>query len=288
MAQQNIGPGGKTKLLITPALSDLIQSHNKYQANLSVWEKYIIFRYTLGSTSVNSKLVGLSEMTKLIDWTLKFFQYYNYRHYGLNSIKAPFDQWTNYFINPNAYGSLPSNKKQYLANQVITEFTKALQAIILKAPVTPGNINVYKVSSYYPDLPQKLVGGDKIVAQKPFNSTTYDPTLNFIPFLGTDKSCCFFHIMIPKGSRVLAIDLSLHAYPHEREILLPFNSSFDITQIGTDILNYISPTDQKYLTVQQYPLVFGEVFRLDPICLLNIRQLLIKTYFTHLISYTVK
>ena len=286
MAQQNVGPGGKTKLIITSALSDLIQAHNKYQANLSVWEKYLIFRYTLGSSSVNAKLVGISEIAQIIDWTYKFFKYYNYRHYGLNSIKAPFDQWINYFINPKTFLNLPINRKQYLANRIISEFISALQTLILKAPPTLGDITVYKVSSYYPDLPTKLIGSkrDKIVAQKPFNSTTYDPTLNFIPFLGVDKSCCFFQIIIPRGSRVLAIDLSLHAYPHEREILLPFGSSFDIYSIGTDILNYISPADQKYLSVQQLPLVFGEVFRLDPVCFSHIRQQSIKTYFARVIT----
>jgi len=89
---------------------------------------------------------------------------------------------------------------------------------VLAAPPNKEEIIVFKVSSYYPDLPEELKNPmHSIIYQKPFNSTIYDPQLNFAHFLSDNYDCCLLIIKVPKGSNILLIDPSIHAYPHERE-----------------------------------------------------------------------
>lgn len=87
----SVGPGSRIQLQITPALSDLILLHNQYQANLSIFDQYIIWRYTIGSGSINRRLIGLPG-TNVNQWTYQFFKYYNVKFYGLENIPAPFSK----------------------------------------------------------------------------------------------------------------------------------------------------------------------------------------------------
>lgn len=48
---QTVDPAGNLKLTITQLLSNLVQSHVKYQYSLSLWKRYLIWLYTTGSSS---------------------------------------------------------------------------------------------------------------------------------------------------------------------------------------------------------------------------------------------
>ena len=284
MDDLSVGPAGQDKLLITPGLSDLIRSHVKYISNLSLFDQFIIWRYTLGSGQVNLTLIGHSDETKVFYWIYNFFRHYNIDHYGRDQIPYPFNRWLDLFISPKNYLAYGDITKKIIANQIINAFVNHLESIILSAPPTPADITVYKVNSPYPELPTELsYGNDVVVYQKPFNSTTYDPQLNFAPFLAPDNCCCFIEILIPKGSKVLSIDPSLHAYPHEREILLPFGSKFDIYHVDQHTLTYIPQEKQPFVQVQQIPFVLGEVYRLDPLSQPDVKQKKIKYYHIKLI-----
>jgi len=279
-----IGPGGNINLRITPTLSDLIRSHVKYQSTLSVWQQYLIWRYTIGSGQVNALLTGTTNIEDIVVWTYQFFAYYNSKHYGIQNIESPFSQYLNFFNNPDSYFNLSPQIRVTLAYQVVSNYIRALENIILNAPRTPDTIFVYKASSKYPDLPSKgQVPPDVIVFQKPFNSTSYDPQFNFLPFLPRDANCCMFIIRIPANIPVLVIDPSLGAYPHEREILLPFGVSFDVVNIETQVLDYIPFDNQNVIAVQQYPYVLGEVYRINPLSCSVINRKPIDLYFTNII-----
>jgi len=194
----SIGPGGDTKLIITPSLSDLMLSHVKYQSLLSIWKKYLIWLYTMGSGPINRFLIGVSTIDTSIQWTYRFFSYYNVQQYSLEAIENPFRQWLQYFISPADFFNLPTDQQILITNEVLYNYIKKLQHIILKAPLTDGPITVYKASTPYEGLPDVLPpSGHAYVYQNPFNSTSYDPQLNFAPFTSLELDCCFFLLISP-------------------------------------------------------------------------------------------
>ena len=272
-----IGPGGTLKLKISPGLSSLLLSHNKYQSNLPIWEQYMIWRYTTGSGQLNKYLIGIADKEKKGFWVYDLFLLYNIDQYGIDNIGKPFQQWNRYFLNPRRYNQLSIDKQLKIADEVIETFAIELQRIILDAPVVLNEITVYKISESYSELPTSLNNKkNKLVKQTPFNSSTYDPEFNFAPFLSTESN--IFTIVIPPGSHILAISQYLHAYPHEHEILLPYGSIFDVQEIETAIIDYIPLNDQKLTRVQKYPYVIGQVYRVDPICYYNVKQKEVLSY----------
>lgn len=262
------GPGGNVFLKLTEELSDLLRSHARYLSNLPIWDQYLVWRYTLGSGAITKKLVTGKPDENDVGWTYYFFNSYNTDHYGSGNIGYPYQRYQRYFENPKSYLGLPKPKQDDIAKFIIRRYVEDLERIILNAPPTPGEITVFKASGPYPGLPidtpsGKLFNNGLNVYQKPFNSTTYDPEFNFYPFLGPNK-CCLHQIIIPACSRVLAITPPFHAYPHERELLLPFGSTFEITSIDKILVNMIPPENQTYIKIQKSPYVIGEVYRIDP------------------------
>lgn len=276
-----LGPGGNRGLQMTLALSDLLLQHMKYQANLPLWDQYLIWRYTLGSGAVTRHLVGVDSAKNDIYWTYYFFKSYNVKDYGLGNIGYPYQRYNNFFQDPKAYFALSEEEQRAIYREILDQYPKDLERLILNSPPTKEEIVVYKVSRPYPGLP--LDASDLEVYQKPFNSTTYDPEFNFLPFL-SDEPCCLYTIKIPACSRVLAISPTLHAYPHEREILLPFGSTFDITETIEVALNTVPLENQHFIEIQKYPLVIGEVYRIDPLSCAQVTTRQIKMFISNLIT----
>lgn len=274
-----LGPSGKIKPKITPALSDLLLDQQRYQSNLTLWDQFLIWCYTLDSGPVNNRLVGLNG--DIVIWALATFKAYNVKHYGLNQIGYPYRQWQQFFSQPNSYLALSKAEQNQIADTMLEFYIADLERLIVAAPATTGEIVVYKATRSYPELEQVInqfgmgKGKGKLtslamkqanpitLSQKPFNSTTYDPELEFSPFLGTKEQCCLMIIRIPPCARVLAISPLLHAYQYEREILLPFGTDFDIFDVQKQNFNYIPGDEQKVVQLQSEPYVIGEVFRLQ-------------------------
>jgi len=255
--------GGKilhTKLAITKPLATLEREHNKYIANLSIWDQYIVWTYTLGSQAVNRRLVGLPFDRRLSQkWAYELFSNFSY---GLNEISTAFAEWRPLFENPSEYNRLPSSDKSRIADLLLDTYSKNLQTIILNAPVTKGNIVVYKASTPY----DERLTGDQFpftLPQAPFNSTTYDPWFDFNAFLGSSAAtCCLWEISIPAGSHVLAIAHPYQAYLTEREILLPMGCSFNVLGYRYVTMSYYL-TREEPIRTQQPPFEIGEVYRHD-------------------------
>ncbi len=264
----SLGPGSQSKLFVRANLSNFILEQSKYVFNLNLWDKFIIWRYTLGSGSLNAFLIGITtnfsinreERTNY--WTFLTFKYFNY---PLNIITTDFKKYTEYFKNPDKFNLLDKEAKLHLSLNLIQSYVTALQNIINNAPSVREPFTVYKTSGDYPGLPDKNHFKPTKVLQLPFNSTTYDPQFNFAPFTSPDADCCMFEIVISKGIKVLYIPSEIHAYPHEREILLPMNITLDIIYSGKVELDYISLNDSKFIETQKHPLHIGEVYRVDPL-----------------------
>ena len=89
------------KLDVGKALSTLLISHTEYLSNLSLWKKFIVWRYTLGSGSVNARLIGIDKLENNFYWAKNFFKSYNWKYYGIKAIEKPFQKYEDYFKNPN-------------------------------------------------------------------------------------------------------------------------------------------------------------------------------------------
>jgi hypothetical protein len=134
----------------------------------------------------------------------------------------------------------------------------------MDCPKTPGPFHIYKVANPYLELPSI---GDRLpseVLQLPFNSTTILPNFNFYPFVAPDANCCFFDIEVPKGSHCLYIPHEYHAYPYEREILLPYDCKLIVNNIRMGTLDYVSTERIQLVTLQeQNDIRLGNVYDIN-------------------------
>jgi hypothetical protein len=276
-----------TTLQITPALATLERDQNKYLANLPIWGQFVVFTYTLGSQAVNRRLTGLPLIGPDTSrgrpgplaggenlgqkWTFELFQNFTY---GLDNLGGYFKQWTRFFKNPSLYLKLDNQQREEIAEKALDLYSRDLQSIILKAPVTTEDIIVYKASTPYDE---RLLSNTFpfTIPQKPFNSTTYDPWFDFNAFLGSNKdSCCLWEILIPQGSHVLAITHPFQAYLTEREIILPIGSSFEVINAGEVVMSYWAQREAPIKTQKKPPYRIGELYRHDHM----INGILVKSY----------
>ena len=268
------GPLGNVVYDISPEFSQFLIRQNKYQMNLSLWKQYIIWKYTVASAPITRFLLQIQEDAERIAnrWTLHFFEDYDVDFYGKKNIGASFRKWLKYFENPRKFIALESSKKFQISKEIIEQFQRELRRIISNTPKTVTDFYVYKASRLYTGIPLEkgnLVSKSVsqisfeepvILEQKPFNSTTYNPLLNFDRFLEREKRCCMFEIKIPSGSNVLAISSYIHAYPYEKEILLLPDVDFEIVKSKKIGMTLIEGGVPKY-EIQTKPYHIGPVFQ---------------------------
>ena len=267
------------KLEVGKALSTLLIEHTEYVSRLSLWKKFIVWRYTLGSGSPNAQLIGINKPENSFFWAKNFFTSYNWKYYGINRIEAPFKKYIKYFKNPKSL-----QLGDPIIPKLIDEYTKAVQSIILKSPSVPDDLIVYKSSSVYNPILATDIVEHVDIEQLPFNSTSYDPEFEFNYFLGPDAVGVLWEILIPKGSHVLAVNKAFHAYPFENEIILPYHSVFHLESSRRATLTYVPKSELKLETVQKSPFVIGEVYRPIPYLNAPIRETqvnLIRATFSH-------
>ena len=277
-----LGPDGKLRLHLNAGLSDMLRSHSRYLGNLSLWKQYLVWRYTVGSGQVNMGLLGLGDQEKRYYWVKQFFQFYNTRVYPLAAIELPFSQWDAYCQSPDTFRADTWNDDQL--KFVIQAYANALQQIILQAPPLEREVVVFKASNPYPTLPREDPLQQPVdVLQVPFNSTSYDPQFNYGLFLAPDTEWALMRLVLPVGTRCLSIDPLYHAWPFEREVLLPHGCIFRFEQAQPIRLDFFPKEQIRFDQVQRPPeLVIGEIYRLPTGWLPRQQQ-----RFVHLLSGAV-
>jgi hypothetical protein len=307
--EDTYGPRGTVPLKISDDLALLLSQHSKYLLNLSVWDQFCIWRYTVESGTITRYLVHyapsdddkttgkelpIEEREGQVHWLYFFCKYFNLALYTSNAIPPPYNELLS--VNGNGISKnlfqfpehiLSEPNRYVIAENTIKAYIRDIERIIDGAPVTPGNIRVYKVSTPYPEI-EAIHDLDRNIPvyQKPFNSTTYDPEFNFLPPLRIDLSsddsdddiCCFYTILIPKGSKVLSVSPLFHAYPYQREIILPFKTTLQVQNVTYSNLNLISNKYQQMILIQDPPFHIGELYRLDDFGKTVIEKRHIKTY----------
>jgi len=267
------GPLGNVIYDINPEFSQFTIEQNKYQMNLSLWKKYIVWKYTVASAPITAFLLQRKKGVQRAanKWTLYFFDDYDIDFYGAKNIEAPFRKWMQYFENPKEFTRLNSDDQFKISKEIIELFQRGLRQIISRAPKTKEEFYVYKASGFYTGIPlekgnlvsrsisEQSFDEPIVLEQKPFNSTTYNPKLDFDRFLERDKRCCMFEVKIPAGSNVLAISSYIHAHPYEKEILLLPDIDFEIVRSKKIGMTFIEGGVPKY-EIQSKPYHIGPVF----------------------------
>jgi hypothetical protein len=246
----DIGPSSSKTTELRKSVIKFVQRCNAYVDTLSQIQIYCLWRYTIGSASINKKLIFGDIGENAPYWTYLFFKYAKSSDIRVDK---PFNDYKEFFKNPDEFNNLSDESKSAISNGVITKYIILLQEIILNGPKVPkGGITVYKVASVYPDLPSlnPIEFKPKQVIQLPFNSTTISPHFNFAPFISNAGQSVLFDIYIPAGNKVLFIPTDLHAYRFEYEILLPFGCVFDIFKLQKTILDYIDPESVNIIQIQ--------------------------------------
>lgn len=218
--------------------------HEKYQMELSDWDRYVIWQYTLGSAVINNYLFGND--VDACKWGSRMFDLYNTNL----SDEPPY--LSEYFKNPKLYKA--SKDKVSILRELIKKVIEDLQRIIKQSPPLKRKLIVYKASSSYPGL---YLGNN--VKQQGFNSTSFRGDTDFIPFLKEDH-CCFHQITIPRGSNVLILSPVISAYPDENEVILPYGISLHIWGLGAVELNDPVTNEERYKKIQREPIKIGNVY----------------------------
>ena len=254
-----LGPSEQNRIVRNPSLTDFITECNQYVGKLALFKRYIVWRYTIGSASINYRLIFGSLSPNTPYWVFLFFKYFKNTVFGLTGkavnkthLQPPFYKFLKFFNDPGSYSKLDTNTKSNVTEEIMKLYDAMLMSILKDSPTVRGNgFDVYKVSSYYPALPDINNFEPTLVEQMPFNSVTVNNQFNFEPFVAKDKDSFIFKINIPgKTKGILYVPTDLHAYSFEHEIILPYGIKFFIESFKVENINYIPPTDVNVDLVQ--------------------------------------
>jgi len=264
--KMNYGPSATQSGEVPKSLLYFMRECEDYVAKLTLFKKYCIWRYTIGSASVNTYLITNTMSSNAIYWAYLFFKYWsNTAKYPVKNIPSKYKGFLPYFVNPDAFNRLGQDQQEGVAGLLIKTYAITLQQIILAAPkVKLDGFHVYKISSRYPGLPESVTELPAAVEQFPFNSTTVTQYFNFAIFAKAESTCCLFDIYVPPGSVCLSVPSFYHAYPWEREVILPIGSIFEVRQIVNGMMNYIEPTTLNSQMIQpKGDISMGNVFLIN-------------------------
>lgn len=269
---KTLGPGSELPTSIPLALRKFMLRSTKYVASLSLFAQYLIWRYTAGSASINSYLIfkgKINNPDNAIYWAFLFFLYWkNTASVGSDLFPQPytsFMKFAAYFRDPDSLLKLSQVDALKVVALLFPLYIESLDDLIRGAPAVKEGFHVYKIAGNYPGLPTSSKDVPKKVPQLPFNSTTINPHFNFGIFSSPEATGNMFDLRIGKGARVLYVPAEFHAYPFEKEIFLPSNSSFNITSSYQGMLDVIDPQSVKMITLQEpaRSIVMGPVYEVD-------------------------
>lgn len=267
---KEFGPESELPHNIPIGLRKFMLKSNKYIGSLPLFKQYIVWRYTIGSASINTFLIfgKITNVKNALYWCYLFFLYWHNTTDAMGdggSLTRRFTKFKKFFDDADLFKDLPEEKALPLAEEIIKYYISTLQNIIMSAPPVKTGFHVYKVASDYPGLPTSSKDVPKTVLQKPFNSTTINPHFNFAFFTSEESTGNLFDLLIPPGSHVLYVPADFHAYPFEKEVLLPMDCTFKITASYQGSIDVINKSDVNMITLQKptKTIVMGPVYEID-------------------------
>lgn len=267
---ERLGPTktGSTDKYYHKSLLNFLESSYAYVYSLDDFSKYIVWRYTIGSATINTYMITGNLGMNAGYWCFLFFKYLFNTDPNM-VVDSEWMQFRKYMLNPQSFQSLDKDTQMSIAGVIVPLYIKKLKMIILRSPEVNEGFHVYKSSSRYPTIPStddiKLASKQLItleVIQNPFNSTSYNPNFNYDMFRGEGV---VWDIYIGKGQHVLGVPDLLHAYPFEDEIIL-LPGVFDILSSQIVTLGSIEKDDFNLNTVQNtLNIMEGPVFMINEI-----------------------
>jgi len=251
---KSYGPDSEIPHNIPVALRAFMLQSTNYMAQLSLFEQFIVWRYTIDSNPINMLLILGKVVNEAASFTWCHLLFLYWRNTvramgGAPVIEKSFVVFTRLFENPTAFRNGGSLAAQ-LVRPILVKYTALLQRIILGAPPVKEGFHVYKVASNYPGLPESPTDVPKVVPQRPFNSTTVNPHFNFAPFMGAQDEGNLFDLRIPMGAHILYVPAEFHAHPVQREIILPAGVSFDISYVYKGLLDVVDKESVQMIKLQ--------------------------------------
>lgn len=262
-----LGRGSTFPLIITEGLSDLLRAHTEYLATRSYFDQFLVWRYTTSSRTLNTLLLtGIDKDENAadeIEWLRHMVKDFDPRY--IDHLAHQWKPLRAYFDDPKLLFDLNKHQRRKLATWALENVIWRTKRIIHRAPKTTLPVVVYKTCSVYPTLPKPGTLPQRVL-QVPFNSVSYDPQMNYGLFIMSPKHSILMRIVIPAGSSVLSINPTYHAYPFEREIVIPPGAHFHMQSESEIQLSYIPKDEPQTIDTQPQgpPFAIGEVVRLDP------------------------
>lgn len=269
---KTFGPESRETFALSEPVRKFVQSCTKYVASLPLFSRYLVWRYSIGSASVNTFLIlgDIKNLPFSIHWCYLFCLYWK-NTVDLTSgddkpvVPSEWKSFQRFLKEPGDWKILNEKDALPLVKDFLRLYADQLQLLILGCPPVKKGFHVYKVAGDYPGLPESKKDLPKRVLQQPFNSTTLTPQFNFALFTPPESKGNLFHIHLPKGSRVLYVPSEYHAYPFEQEIILPFGSVFTIYGSYKGRLNVIDPESVDMIYLQDIKkIAMGPVHDMRP------------------------
>jgi hypothetical protein len=268
--RKNYGPIIDSSFVYAKPLRKFILKSTEYINTLSLFDQYLVWRYTIGSASVNMFLIlgKISNEDNAKQWCYFFFLYWkntrDVMEKGQPSEK--FRKFQRFFTDPSLFRKLTIDQAQPIIQDLLQLYASSLQSIIQQSPPVKTGFHLYKVAGDYPGLPTSPSDVPKVVTQKPFNSSTINPNFNFAFFISKEATGNLFDLRIRPGSHILYIPAEFHAYPFEKEVLLPIGAKFTITSSYNGVLTTIDKESLKLNKLQQPPssIMLGPVYEISP------------------------
>ena len=277
MLGRRLGPKQSFSKLDDDTLSRNVFTHiancEAYVGGLSLFKRYCIFIYTLGSASINRYLIFGPKKefdSNSAFWVKRFIMIWvntngDSINLALNNTPRDWNIIREYIKNINFYDNLSISNKINVYYSVISLYFETLEMIILGSPSTPGPVKAWKVASPYPGLPEANKNFQPTqVIQEPFNSCTISPTFNPDPFIAESRNSVVFDMNIVEGSKALYIPTDLHAYGYiEREIILPHGTKFNIVDFNRNTSYYIPKDTINIERIQGPDIQMGTVYQIS-------------------------
>ena len=94
--QQTRGPDQTETYIYKQSLLQLINDSVRYVGGLSNFDRYCVWRYTIGSASVNSQLIFDKTSDNAPFWTYLFFKYYKNTYGTGQLLPGAFTRWKSF------------------------------------------------------------------------------------------------------------------------------------------------------------------------------------------------
>src|SRR5579864_1650329 len=121
------GPVEKETYQITNPLNTFIDLCVTYVAGLPDFDKYCLWRITVGSATINHLLIFNELSPNSVYWIYLFFKFYKNTFHSTFNLPSSFIKWKHYFSDPDYFLQLPQSSQLSIIREIIPEYIVTLE-----------------------------------------------------------------------------------------------------------------------------------------------------------------